>query len=595
MILLELSDIHLAYGSRVLLDGVSAAFYDDRKVALIGVNGAGKSTLCRIITGDEEPDFGKITRYPALKMGYLRQNDPFVEGESALEFLMRDSGRPDWRCGEVAGQFAIRGERLTGPVKALSGGWQTRLKLTSLLLHEPNFLLLDEPTNFLDIRTQLLLQRFLKGWRGGCLIVSHDRTFLNQTCDHTLELARAKVFSHAGNVGDYIAQRQIRLEFEKRENEAMEARMRQLQRFVDKNRAGANTAAQAKNKQKQLDRIQLHEIDDPTRRVTLRLPEAGIVRSTVLECENLSIGYPDLQVASKIHLSLDPGVRLAIAGDNGQGKTTLLRTLTGSLPPLAGKIRWAHNAQPCVYAQHVYASLNPLQTVRDYLCHLAPADTTEKQVLDVAGGFRFSGNSDVDKKIEVLSGGERARLCLAGLFLQGGNVLVLDEPVNHLDVETVQALAEALQKYTGTVIFVSHDRDFTKQVATEVVEIGGGAAKKFPGDFAMYLESLNAELENASLASGPSGGVQPMLRTAAVDPKEAARQRYQLQKRASNLETQINRLEEKIQPLQAQVHQCGDWQEAQRIQAGIDKLEDEKRVLEEEWLARLTELEALQD
>lgn len=586
MILLELDGVSLTYGGRVLLDSVNTSFYDDRKVAFIGVNGAGKSTLCRIITGEEEPDYGKVTRFPALRMGYLRQSDPFLPGESGQEFLMRDSGQPDWRCAEVAGQFDIEFELLQGPVSAMSGGWQTRLKLAALLLHDPNFLVLDEPTNFLDIRTQLLLQRFLKGWRGGALIVSHDRTFLNLTCDHTLELSGGKLFAAPGNVGEFLRQREIRLEQKRRENVSNEAKMRQLQRFIDKNRAGANTAAQARNKQKQLDRIELHEIDMGAQSFRLRLPEATVLRTTVLECEDMSIGYGEYAVAKKINLSLAPGTRLAIAGDNGQGKTTLLRTITGSLPPLGGKIRWAHNSQTCVYAQHVFTSLPPNLSVREYLVSIAPPQVTERQVLNVAGGFRFSGD-DSSKMIRVLSGGERARLCLAGLFLKGGNILVLDEPVNHLDVETVAALAQALREYSGTVIFVSHDREFCREVATEVIEIKGGGARKFPGDFPAYLQSLEGELnEGGQGGGGGAGKSQNQL-------KDEARRRYQLEKRVGNLEQQMRRFAECIVPLRAKLGEVQDWQDIKRIQDEIDALEDQKMVAEEEWLARQTELEAL--
>lgn len=585
MILLELSDLYLSYGERSLLNGVSAAFYDDRKVAFIGPNGAGKSTLCRIITGEEETDSGKVTRYPALRMGYLRQNDPFLPGESGLEFLMRDSDGPDWRCAELAGQFGIDNELLEGRVSAMSGGWQTRLKLTALLLHEPNFLVLDEPTNFLDIRTQLLLQRFLKSWRGGALIVSHDRAFLNQTCNHTLELTGGKVFTAPGNVKSFLEQREIRLEQQRRENATNEAKIKQLQRFVDKNRAGANTAAQARNKQKQIERIELHEIADGAQSIKLRLPEATQLRSTVLECDELRIGYGEQTIAAKINLSLEPGVRLAIAGDNGQGKTTLLRTLTGSLPSLGGKIRWAHNCQLCVYAQHVFTALPPDMRVRDYLQSVAPPQITEKQVLHVAGGFRFSGEN-ASKYIRVLSGGERARLCLAALFLKGGNVLVLDEPVNHLDVETVSALAQALKEYSGTVIFVSHDRDFCREVATEVIEIKSGRARKFPGDFPAYMASLEDEI-------GESGGGDKPARKSQSQLKDDARKRYQLEKRIANLDQQMARIEAKIVPFREKLAGILDWQKGQDIQREIDALEDEKMALEEEWLGRQAELEEL--
>ena len=203
-VLLQLKDLHKAYGSQVLLNGAEATLTDDVKVGFVGRNGTGKSTLLRILLGEEELDSGQIVRHPRLRLGYLRQHDPFLPGETAQEFLMRDSGQPDWKCGEVAGQFELKGDYLDGPIAKLSGGWQTRVKLAALLLQEPNLLLLDEPTNFLDLRTQILLEHFLRGYQEACLIVSHDRAFLQATCSHTLDLARGKLTMFPGKIDAYL-------------------------------------------------------------------------------------------------------------------------------------------------------------------------------------------------------------------------------------------------------------------------------------------------------------------------------------------------------------------------------------------------------
>src|SRR5687767_2322700 len=204
-VLLQIKDARKIYGDQVLLDGAEATITDESKVGFIGRNGAGKSTLLRILLGEEELDRGEVIRHPKLRLGYLRQHDPFLPDETSLQFLMRDSGQPDWKCGEVAGQFEIKGAYLEGPITKLSGGWQTRVKLAALLLHQPNLLLLDEPTNFLDLRTQILLEHFLRDFREACLIVSHDRAFLKATCGHTLDLARGKLTLYPGKIDDYIA------------------------------------------------------------------------------------------------------------------------------------------------------------------------------------------------------------------------------------------------------------------------------------------------------------------------------------------------------------------------------------------------------
>src|SRR5271154_6923793 len=233
--LLQITKAHKSYGDQVLLDEAEATLSDNINVGFIGRNGAGKSTLLRVLLGEEELDSGEVIRHPSLRLGYLRQHDPFLPEETALAFLMRDSGQPDWKCGEVAGQFELKGAYLEGPVAKLSGGWQTRLKLAALLLHEPNLLMLDEPTNFLDLRTQILLEHFLRDFRAACLIVSHDRAFLGATCTHTLGLSRGKLTSFPGKVDAYLEFERENRERDERANAAILAKRRHLEDFIARN------------------------------------------------------------------------------------------------------------------------------------------------------------------------------------------------------------------------------------------------------------------------------------------------------------------------------------------------------------------------
>src|SRR5277367_1900010 len=230
--LLQITKACKSYGDQVLLDHTEATISDNTKVGFIGRNGAGKSTLLRILLGEEELDSGEVVRHPSLRLGYLRQHDPFLPGETPLEFLMRDSGQPDWKCGEVAGQFELKGSYLEGPIAKLSGGWQTRLKLAALLLHEPNLLLLDEPTNFLDLRTQILLEHFLRDYRAACIIVSHDRAFLGATCTHTLDLSRGKLTTFPGKIDAFLLFAKEKREHDERSNTAIMAKRRHLEDFI---------------------------------------------------------------------------------------------------------------------------------------------------------------------------------------------------------------------------------------------------------------------------------------------------------------------------------------------------------------------------
>ena len=583
--LLKLEDAHKRYGLQYLLDGAEAEFTDDHKVGLIGRNGSGKSTLMRILLGEEELDKGQVTLHPRLRLGYLRQHDPFHEGETVLEFLMRDTGQPDWRCGSVAGQFEIKGPHLEGPVRKLSGGWQTRVKLTALLLHEPNLLLLDEPTNFLDLRTQLLLEDFLKDFRGGCVIVSHDRTFLNDTCDHTLSLSRGKLTLYPGNVDGFLAFEEQQREHDERSNAVILAKREQLETFIAKNRSHANTAVQARSKSKLLEKLNVKVFDKAEKTVRMKVPLVEARSGPALRCTDLSIGYGERAVAGNIGVEILHGTRVAVVGDNGQGKTTFLRTVAGSLEPLQGSMRWSFGCDIGCYAQHVYTSLPEHYTVREYLSSHATADATAQTVLDMAGSFLFRGD-DVDKPIEVLSGGERARLCMAGLLLGKHSVLILDEPGNHLDVETVESLAEALNRYRGTVIFTSHDRSFLERMASAVIEVRDGSVTNYPNDYAAYLYRVKKEIEEGHRGETKSRAAQPEeTEQSKAERKARNRRLFDLRTQLQSVERQMAKYTEKKKALEEQLHAVTNPQESTRLKAEHVGLIEKLAGIEERWLS----------
>ncbi|NDC64257.1 MAG: ABC transporter ATP-binding protein [Planctomycetia bacterium] len=590
-VLIEIKNASKRYGDQVLLDEASATITDDGRVGFIGRNGAGKSTLLRIILGEEELDSGEIIRHPRLKLGYLRQHDPFLPGESVAAFLARDSGQPDWKCGEVAGRFEIKGATLEGPVHGLSGGWQTRVKLAALLLQEPTLLLLDEPTNFLDLRTQILLEHFLRDCREACLIVSHDRAFLGATCDRTLDLSRGKLSTFPGKVDAFLANQAERRLHAERANAAVLARKRDLEDFIARNRARASTASRAKSKSKELERLEFEEIasDEPT--AAIQCPAVQPRQGPALRCRDLAIGYAGHEVAAGIDVEIVHGSRAAIVGDNGQGKTTFLRTLVGSLEPLSGHVKWGYGCELGIYAQHVYTSLPEGDTVIRHLDRVAAVGTKSQRILDVAGAMLFRGKA-VEKRVAVLSGGERARLCMAGLLLGSSNVLVLDEPGNHLDVETVDALAKALVDYAGTVIFTSHDRAFVAAVATNVVEVGGGRVVNYVGDYAAYLAALNREIDDEEVAAGrqaPARGGRAG-KAAGRPAAKAANGDRELRREIGTLERAIARLDAEKKRHQADLLTATDPAEALRLHEAMTKAAAELAAAEERWLSLSEEI-----
>lgn len=492
--LIQVKDVEVHYGPRVILDKATCTFGYNEKIAVIGRNGAGKSTLCKLIIGEESPDRGSVKLGSDLRLSYLEQKDPFEPDETVLEFLMRYSGKQEWECGKISVRFGLNQDFLWLPISALSGGYQMRVKLTAMLLRDPNFLILDEPTNYLDLNTLLFLERFLVTFNGSFLIVSHDREFLKKTCSYTVEVENGKVVLHKEGLEDYLAYKEEQLQHAMSFNKNVERQKKHLQSFVDRFGSKASKAASAQSKRKQIDKLATIDIDRPMSNVRIKMPAISVKKGQALQTKSLVIGYGDKRVAGGINVHANKGQHIAILGDNGQGKSTFLKTIAGELPPISGTYEWGHGVKVGYYAQHVFKELHDNDTVLSSLEQMADSSTPRQTVLDMAGSFLFGGD-DVRKKVSVLSGGERARLCLAGLLLSQCDVLLLDEPTNHLDFDTVEALAGALATYSGTVLFISHDRTFVNTLATAIYEVKDGGIRLYPGTYEEYVYHLQTAVE----------------------------------------------------------------------------------------------------
>lgn len=493
--LIQIDNLNKKYKSKELFSDASLHILADQRIGCIGRNGAGKSTLCKMLIEQEEPDSGSILKHSELRLGYLEQKDPFKQNERPIDFLLRHTKKPEWQCRKVAHQFQLSDEQLDGQVSNLSGGYQTRIKCTAMMLQEPNFLILDEPTNYLDLSTLFLLEKFLKEeFRGGYIIVSHDREFLNKTCDYILEVAHGKLTFFEGNIDQFLVYREDQKRYVENHNRNVEQKRRHLQGFVDRFKSKSSKARQAQSKIKQIKQLEELQEMPVDKNIIINLPQIEKRRGAALQCKELTIGYPEKTVAKKINFFIPHGSHVAILGDNGQGKTTFVKTIADNLRPLSGSYLWGNQVQLGYYAQHVYAEISEEHTVYTYLREMAAQEYKDQAIYDMAGNFLFAG-ADIDKPVKVLSGGERARLCLAGLLLHKYDVILLDEPTNHLDFDTVEALARALNQYAGTLFVISHDRSFIRQIASDVIQVGDGKVRRYEGTYDEYLFALRNEIK----------------------------------------------------------------------------------------------------
>lgn len=604
MAVLQLNQIHKSYGPTVILDDVTVTLSSAHKIGFIGRNGSGKSTLCKIISGTEEMDSGSITKSSDLRLSYLAQQDLYRLDETGMEFLMRDTEMEEWKCGEVAGRFRIKNEALNARIGELPGGYRTRLKLVSMLLKEPNFLILDEPTNYLDLATLILLENFLESFDGGYVIVSHDREFLKRTCEQTMEVEFGRLSLYPGGIEEYFEFKEEQLRHKLAYNKQVERRKEELQGFIDRFKAKAATAARAKSKIKQLQRLETIGIDHPMGTVKIRIPRIESKSGTALFCEDLAVGYPERTVASRINMEIDRGAHVAILGDNGQGKTTFMKTIAGELEPKAGGFRWGSGLSIGYYAQHVTEMLHPADSIYSHLQRCAGAGAGHQDLLDIAGAFLFSGD-DVEKKVSVLSGGERARLCLAGLLLSKFQVLLLDEPTNHLDFETVEALGNALKTFPGTIFFISHDRTFVNLVATNIVNVRDGAILRYPGKYEEYVYHLEMQAKNLESEDILNDAFRESTPTPEEQEEERAKKEREKEGEArKQAKADIAKLKEKIAKTENRMKYMTDERDSilkemadnpfnfsrkrnERLKALTSQIEED----EESWLKLTAELE----
>lgn len=540
--LLQARELTKSYGEKTILASASVTITERQKIGVIGRNGAGKSTFFKMLTGDLEPDSGELLLMPDLRLGYIPQVDPFSPEETVLSFLTRYTGREDWECAKVAGQFQLKGDMLEKPIGDLSGGYQMRVKLTSTLLFEPNLLLLDEPTNYLDLSTLILLENFLKSFRGGFLCITHDREFLKKTCTSTLEVEHGQLVLHNEPLERYLEYKAERQALAESINKNIDLKQKQLRTFVARFGSKASMAKSAQSKLKQIDRLEEERVpvSESLKRVRMRIPASPARSGIGVELRTLTIGYPEKTIAQDIQLSVDKGQKVAILGDNGQGKSTLLKTLAGTLKPLAGRVRWSPELSVAYYAQHVHEGLHPEETVEEYLRRTAKKGTQDADLFQMMGNFLFA-NAESKKQVKVLSGGEKARLCLAGMFLSQSDVLLLDEPTNHLDFETVEAMGNALREFNGTVFVVSHDRTFVSLLASEIWEVGAGHVNRVLGNYESYVWQKEQDALNGLETSADSGpdSTEPAAKPAKILDKAKKKQLHKLQKQLKNTENKL--------------------------------------------------------
>ena len=624
--MLNVHNLSVSFQGEYLFEEVAFMLNAGDRVGLIGKNGAGKSTMLKLLSRELKPDSGTIAADKDVRIGFLKQDIDFVKGRTILEEAYQAFGeiktleqklddihhqietRTDYESEsyhnlldmlsdythrfDLIGGYLYQGEtekvllglgfqrsdfdKLTD---SFSGGWRMRIELAKLLLQNNDILLLDEPTNHLDIESIIWLEQFLTTYSGAVVIVSHDKMFLDNVTNRTIEISVGKIYDYPKPYSKFLELRQEIREQQLASQKNQEKKIQQTEKLIEKFRAKASKASMAQSLIKKLDKIERIEVDEEDNAVmNVRFPVSVTPGKVVLEIDDVSKSYGEKEVLSHVSLLVERGSKIAFVGQNGQGKTTLAKMIIGETD-YQGTIKLGHNVQLGYFAQNQADYLDGELTVLDTMFHAAD-DTNRMKIRDILGSFLFRGD-EVDKKVKVLSGGERNRLALAKMLLSDFNVLVMDEPTNHLDIKSKNVLKKALQQFEGTLIIVSHDRDFLQGLTDKVYEFKNKNIKEYLGDIDFYLEQRAVanfrEMEQQKeTLSAPT--------KAAANAEKLSFEQQKQQKAAQN---KLNKIENQIAALEEELKQM-DVQMGQGVQSNdyYKEYEQKKKMLEElmtEW------------
>jgi len=588
--MLNIHNLSVSFGGTYLFEEVTFRLGAGDRVGLVGKNGAGKSTMLKILSGDMKPDSGSIATEKEIKMGFLRQDIDFEQGRTVLEEAYQafeDIKRTEKRIEEINHQLATRTdyesqsyselidelsdvthhyevlggynyvgdtekillglgfkrEEFNNATETFSGGWRMRIELAKLLLQSNDILLLDEPTNHLDIESIIWLESFLRNFPGVVVIVSHDKMFLDNVTNRTIEISLGKAYDFNKPYSQYLVLREEIREKQLATQKNQQKKIEETEKLIEKFRAKASKASMAQSLIKKLDKVERIEVDEDDNSVmNISFPVSQTPGRVVIEADHVTKAYGDKTILKDISLLVERGSKIAFVGQNGQGKSTFIKAIVNEFK-YEGSIKLGHNVQLGYFAQNQAEYLDGEKTLLDTMIEAA-TDTNRSKVRDMLGAFLFRGD-DVEKKVKVLSGGERNRLALCRLLLQPINVLLMDEPTNHLDIKSKNVLKAALQKYEGTLLLVSHDRDFLQGMANVVYEFKDQKIREYLGDINFFLEQRNAmnmrEIEKKDVVST---SISKENKSVSYEDQKKTKS---LQNRLSKIESQIKQLEIDIQ------------------------------------------------
>ena len=489
--MLTIDHISMEFSSRPVLDDITFLINRKERIALVGKNGAGKTTLLRLIAGEYQPTSGRIARETDMTIGYLPQVMLFHDDRTLREEMMlvahEDEARFVAEMDRTVIGLGFERKDFDRPCSEFSGGWRMRIELAKILLSHPDLLLLDEPTNHLDIESIQWLEDFLKSSPSAVLMVSHDRAFIDNVCNRTIEITLGRIYDYNVNYSKFVELRKERHEQQVRAYQNQQKMIQDTEEFIERFRYKATKAVQVQSRIKQLEKLERLEVDlEDTSRLNLRFPPAPRSGDFPIIIEDLRKDFGSHNVFHDVTFTIRRGEKVAFVGKNGEGKTTLVKCIMGQLDYL-GTLKIGHNVKIGYFAQNQAALLDENLTVFETIDYVAVGDIRTK-IRDILGAFMFGGEAS-DKKVKVLSGGERSRLAMIRLLLEPCNLLILDEPTNHLDMQSKDVLKAALQDFNGTLICVSHDRDFLNGLVSKVYEFGGGRVKEHLGGIYDFLRA----------------------------------------------------------------------------------------------------------